>query len=236
MYNDKKILAIIPARGGSKGIPHKNIMDICGKPLIAYSIEAAKKSKYIDYTLVSTDDIEIKEVGLKHGAEVPFLRPESISNDVAKSIDVVIHAIDFLKDEEKEFDYVLLLQPTSPLRTYEDVDNAIETLMSNGEESLVSLCEVDENPVIMRTIENNKLKPIMEFKGDNLRRQELPKVYIFNGALYLNKVSMILNDKCFVNEKTIPYIMDRKKSVDIDNIIDAKLVALILKENGQCLK
>ncbi|KGM97335.1 acylneuraminate cytidylyltransferase family protein [Clostridium botulinum] len=231
MYKDKKILAIIPARGGSKGIHHKNIMKICNKPLIAYSIEAANESKYIDYTLVSTDDEAIKNVSLEYGAEVPFLRPKEISDDKAKSIDVVLHAIDYLKKYNKEFDYAVLLQPTSPLRTIEDIDKGIENIINSNNDSLISICECDENPVLMRTIENNKLNTIFEFKGDNLRRQELPKFYIFNGALYINKVDMLVNEKAFVNEDTMPFIMDRYKSIDIDNMLDAKIVELILKEN-----
>lgn len=232
MYKDKKILAIIPARGGSKGIPYKNIMNINGKPLIAYSIEGAKQSKYVDYILVSTDDNKIKEVSLQYGANVPFLRPEEISNDTAKSIDVVIHGINYLKESGEEFDYVVLLQPTSPLRTCKDIDEAIEILIKSEEESLVSVCEVDENPVLMRIIKDNSLQEIMNFDGDNLRRQDLPTVYIFNGALYINKVSMLLKDKAFVNKKTLPYIMEKEKSIDIDNKIDAKLAELILKENS----
>ncbi|KEI06370.1 acylneuraminate cytidylyltransferase family protein [Clostridium botulinum] len=231
MYKDKKILAIIPARGGSKGIHHKNIMKICNKPLIVYSIEAANESKYIDYTLVSTDDEAIKNVSLEYGAEVPFLRPKEISDDKAKSIDVVLHAIDYLKKYNKEFDYAVLLQPTSPLRTIEDIDKGIENIINSNNDSLISICECDENPVLMRTIENNKLNTIFEFKGDNLRRQELPKFYIFNGALYINKVDMLVNEKAFVNEDTMPFIMDRYKSIDIDNMLDAKIVELILKEN-----
>jgi len=232
MYNSQKILAIIPARGGSKGIPHKNIMKINNKPLIAYSIEAAKESKFIDYILVSTDNIEIKNVSLNYGAKVPFLRPEEISNDTAKSIDVVLHAVEYLKNQGEEFHYVVLLQPTSPLRSFEDVDNAIEKLMGKEAESLVSMCEAAENPVLMRVIEDDKLKAFVEFKGDNLRRQDLPKFYIFNGAIYINSIEMLLKEKIFVNEATIPYVMDSKKSIDIDNMLDAKLTELILREKS----
>lgn len=232
MYNDKKILAIIPARGGSKGIPHKNIMKINHKPLIAYSIEAAKGSKFIDYILVSTDDVEIKDVSLNYGAKVPFLRPEEISNDTAKSIDVVLHALEFHKSQGEEFHYVVLLQPTSPLRSSQDIDNAIEIVMEKEAESLVSLCEASENPVLMRVIEDDKLKSFVEFKGDNLRRQDLPKFYIFNGAIYINSVEMLFKEKTFVNEATIPFVMDSVKSIDIDNMLDSKLAELILREKS----
>lgn len=232
MYKGKRFLAIIPARGGSKGIPHKNIMNLCGKPLISYSIEEAKQSKYIDYVLVSTDDKEIKDVSIAYGANVPFLRPEKFSDDKAKSIDVVIHGIEFLKNEGNVFDYVVLLQPTSPLRTYEDIDSAIELILEKNEGSLVSICEVDENPILMRTIENDTLKSILEFSGDNLRRQDLPKYYIFNGALYINTVEMILGTNAFIDEKSIPFIMERSKSIDIDNILDAKLAEYILEEKS----
>lgn len=231
MYCNKKILAIIPARGGSKGIPHKNIMDLKGKPLIAYSIEAALQSKYIDYTLVSTDDIDIKKVSEKFGAEVPFLRPRSISDDNAKTIDVVKHALNFLSEANMEFDYIILLQPTSPLRNFNDIDEAIEILISKNKGSLVSVCEVEENPLIMRVIDNNKLKPIIKSESYSLRRQDFPEFYILNGAIYINKISMILKEKCFVNEDTIPYIMDRNKSIDIDNMLDARIVELILEED-----
>lgn len=231
MYKNKKILAIIPARGGSKGIPHKNIMKICKKPLIAYSIEAAKESKYIDYILVSTDDTCIKEVSLSYGAKVPFLRPDEISTDRAKSIDVVLHGIDYLKEHNENFDYVILIQPTSPLRTSDDIDTAIESVIEANKDSLISVCECSENPILMRTIEKEKLKPVLEFNGDNLRRQELPTFYVFNGAIYINKVDMLQNKKQFVDENTMPFIMDSKKSIDIDNMIDAKIAEMILKEN-----
>ena len=231
MYKNKKFLAIIPARGGSKGIPNKNIMAICGKPLIAYTIEAGKKSKYIDEIIVSTDSDIIKVIAQQYGAKVPFLRPEELSNDSAKSIDVVIHAIDFYKNNNMSFDYVILLQPTSPLRTFEHLDKAIEKLIESNRTSLVSVCEADENPVLMRTIENEKLKEVISFEGTNLRRQDLPTFYIFNGALYINSNDMLINKKKFVDENTIPYVMDKESSIDIDTMLDARLVELIIKES-----
>ena len=161
MYKNKKIIAIIPARGGSKGIPNKNIIDLCGRPLIQYSIDSAKGSKYIDKVIVSTDSEKIAEVSRKSGADVPFLRPVGISNDVAKSSDVVIHGIDFLKENYgDEYDYVILLQPTSPLRTAKHIDKAIELCINSDSSSLVSVKELNENPIIMRTIDNNKLNEV----------------------------------------------------------------------------
>lgn len=231
MYKDKRFLAIIPARGGSKGILNKNIMDICGKPLIAYTIEAGKKSKYIDEILVSTDSDAIKDIAQQYGANVPFLRPENLSNDSAKSIDLVLHAIDFYENNNMCYDYVILLQPTSPLRTFEHVDEAIEKLMKSNRSSLVSLREANENPVIMRSIENEKLKKVVSFEGPNLRRQDLPIFYLLNGAIYINSNDMLVHKKKFVDEDSMPYVMSKESSVDIDTMLDAKLVELIIKEN-----
>ncbi|MGH4125356.1 MAG: cytidylyltransferase domain-containing protein [Clostridium sp.] len=231
MYKNKRFLAIIPARGGSKGIPNKNIMAICGKPLIAYTIEAGKKSKYIDEIIVSTDSDVIKVIAQQYGAVVPFLRPKELSSDSAKSIDVVIHAIDFYKNNNIAFDYVILLQPTSPLRTFEHLDEAIEKIIESSRTSLVSVCEAEENPILMRNIENDKLKEVISFEGTNLRRQDLPAFYIFNGALYINSTDMLVDEKKFVNEDTIPYVMDKESSVDIDTMLDARLVELIIKES-----
>ncbi|MBU3101680.1 MULTISPECIES: acylneuraminate cytidylyltransferase family protein [Clostridium] len=231
MYKNKKFLAIIPARGGSKSIPNKNIMSICGKPLIAYTIDAGKKSKYIDEIIVSTDSDVIKVIAEQYGAKVPFLRPEELSNDTSKSIDVVIHAINFYKKNDVSYDYVILLQPTSPLRTFEHLDNAIEKLIESNSTSLVSVCEADENPVLMRRIENEKLKEVISFEGTNLRRQDLPTFYKFNGALYINSNDMLINKRKFVDENTVPYVMDKESSIDIDTMLDARLVELIIKES-----
>ena len=231
MYKNKKIIAIIPARGGSKGIPNKNIVDLCGKPLIQYSIDAAQNSKYIDKVIVSTDSEKIAEVSRKCGANVPFLRPESISGDVARSSEVVIHGIDFLKENYgDEYDYVILLQPTSPLRTAKHIDKAIELCINSDSSSLVSVKEVNENPIIMRTIENNKLNEVLKFDGDNLRRQDLPKFYIFNGAIYITTVDFIKDNMVFVDDNTLPFIMEEQVSIDIDNMIDLKVVEYIINE------
>ena len=228
MYKNKKFLAIIPARGGSKGIPNKNIMAISGKPLIAYTIDAGKKSKYIDELIVSTDSEVIKVIAQQYGAKVPFLRSEELSNDTSKSIDVVIHSIDFYRKNNVSFDYVILLQPTSPLRTFKHLDEAIEKLIESKSTSLVSVCEASENPVLMRSIENEKLKEVISFEGTNLRRQDLPTFYIFNGALYINSNDMLVNEKKFVDENTIPYVMNKESSIDIDTMLDARLVELII--------
>jgi len=232
MINGKKIIAIIPARGGSKGIPNKNIIDLYGKPLIAYSIEEAKKSKYIDRVIVSTDSLKIEEVSLSYGAEVPFIRSEELSSDSAKSIDVVLDCLQRLKDNSDLYDYVVLLQPTSPLRMCVDIDRAIEMVIEFNSKSLVSVSEVDKSPILMRTVKNNRMFKIMNYNSDNLRRQELPKFYIFNGAIYISSVEMIYSERAFVNNDTIPFIMDKERSIDIDEPKDIVLAEYFLKRRS----
>ena len=183
MYKDKKILAIIPTRGGSKGISKKNIINLLGKPLLYYSIKSGKKSKYIDRVIVSTNDLEIVAFAKKLGADVPFLRPEEISGDKAKSIDAFIHAIKELEKLEEKYDYILLLQNTSPLRQSWHIDEAIEKLIESNERSLVSVSEVTEHPCIMRTLnEKNETFNLMNMSGD-MRRQDFPPIYLVNGAI-----------------------------------------------------
>jgi len=231
MYKKKKILALIPARGGSKQIINKNIKLLCGKPLISYTIEAALASNYIDDVVISTDSDLIAEISLKYGGQVPFMRPKELAGDESKTIDVAIHAINALIKMGRNYDYLVLLQPTSPLRTKDDIDSAIKIIIDGDISSLVSVREVKENPALMRTIENNKLKNIMDFNG-SLRRQDLPKYYIFNGAIYINSIDMLLKQKKFVDEKTYPYVMDYERSIDIDEILDFKIVELIMGENN----
>ena len=188
MIDNKKVLAIIPARGGSKGIPKKNIKAVSGKPMINYTIEAAKGCQYIDKVIVSTDDEEIAEVSMKAGAIVPFLRPDELATDEAKTIDVVMHAIEFYERKAERYDIIVLLQPTSPLRNSEDIQKALEYYIRKGEKSLVSVSEVTENPVLMRQFgENTELTKLVD-EDSTVRRQYMKKYYKVNGAIYINSM------------------------------------------------
>ncbi|MCM1992637.1 cytidylyltransferase domain-containing protein [Oceanirhabdus seepicola] len=234
MIDGKKILAVIPARGGSKGIKNKNIIKLQGKHLIGYTIDVCAESSYIDEYIVSTDSENIKEVSELYGAKVPFLRPENLADDRAKSIDVVLHAVGEMEKRVGKYEIVILLQPTSPLRTAEDLDKAILDFLKSGAESLVSVCESEKSPIIMREIKEGRLTEIVNFRGNNTRRQELPTYYVFNGAIYINAVNMIKEKRCFVDEDTIPFIMDKSHSVDIDDEKDLIIAGYYLnrrKEN-----
>ena len=219
MINNKKILALIPARGGSKGIKDKNIFPLCGKPLIAYSIEAAQKSKYIDEIFVSTDSKKIASTAKKIGASVPFLRPAELATDTSKSIDVIIHVINELKKLNLFFDILVLLQPTSPLRNTEDIDKAIKTFEENDELPLVSISEVNDNPILIRTLGNNgHLNKLLETNSD-VRRQDMKKYYRVNGSIYINRISD-LSENSSLNDNSVPYIIPSCRSVDIDEMKD----------------
>lgn len=221
-----EIVAIIPARGGSKGIPRKNIKQLFGKPLIVWTIEHAKKSRYIGRITVSTEDKEISEISKKYGAEV-IERPEELAKDETPTIDVIFHVLR-VQAENFEPGLVVLLQPTSPLRNAQDIDNAIELFLKNDCESVVSVCEVEHSPYWGFEIENRYLKPIFGGKYLNMRRQDLPKVYTPNGAIYVSTPEILRKYKSFYCSKTIPYIMPPERSVDIDNEIDFMLAELLM--------
>lgn len=235
MYNGKRIVGIIPARGGSKGIPHKNIAVLGGKPLIAYTIEAAKTSEYLDRCIVSTDSEVIRELACRWGADIPFMRPEEIAQDTTESIEVVIHVLNWFEKNGEQYDYVILLQPTSPLRSGEHIDKAIEKIIDSQAESLVSLTEVSENPIHMRYLENGKLIKIVDYKGRS-RRQDYPAFYKINGAIYINTVEMLLKKRVFVDDDTRPFMMNKLCSIDIDSQDDletAERYMQILKDRNE---
>lgn len=218
MFGERKLLAVIPARGGSKGIPHKNIIDLCGKPLIGYTIEAALGSRYIDYVIVSTDDMEIASIAVRFGAEVPFLRPSELASDTSKTLDAILHVIFALKCRGMEFSDLVLLQPTQPLRTSGDIDSAVEVYNESGRKSLVSVSEVDDNPLLIRTIEGNRLKPLIQMSS-TCRRQDMPKYYRVNGCIYINSIDEIDETTSF-NDNIIPFEMKKSHSVDVDELSD----------------
>jgi len=227
MINGKKILAIIPARGGSKGIPRKNIKILAGEPLIAWTIEEAKKSKYIDRLILSSEDDEIIRVAKEWGCEVPFKRPIELAQDDTPGIEPVIHAINTLKEK---YDYVCLLQPTSPLRKVEHIDGCIEKCINSNADSCVSVTEVDKHPYWMYEIDTEeKLKPLFLEKNVT-RRQDLPKVYALNGAVYIAKTEWISETKSFISDQTVGFSMEKLLSLDIDDEIDFKICDYLLKE------
>jgi CMP-N-acetylneuraminic acid synthetase len=217
---NKNLLAIIPARGGSKGLPNKNLLNLNGKPLIAWTIEAAQKCEFIDKILVSTDSLEIKEVSNMYGAETPFLRPKELSDDRALSIDVVLHAI----QNFHEYQYVCMLQPTSPLRTEIEIEKAFKMLINHNANACVSVTESNQSPYWSFQIsKDEKLKPLFDFDDIPLRRQELPNTYFLNGAIYIAKSNWLLNSRSFLTNETIAYVMSSDISIDIDTIDDFKL-------------
>lgn len=231
MIDNYKIAAIIPARGGSKGVPHKNIKKLNGKPLISYTIEGAKESKYLDRIIVSTEDKHIASISKAYKAEVPFLRPLEIAGDTTPGIDPIIHCINWLKENEKyNADYVVCLQCTSPFRRIQQIDEALEKLINENVDSIVSVCESEVTPYWMKKIEKNRLIDFLDDTGFYARRQETPKVYRLNGAIYAAKTEILLKYKNWYTENTIPYIMDRLTSLDIDDIVDFKFAEFLMRE------
>jgi CMP-N,N'-diacetyllegionaminic acid synthase len=220
----KRVLSIIPARGGSKGLPRKNILDLAGKPLIAWTIEASLNSKYITKTMVSSDDKEILDISIKYGSEI-IKRPDNLATDTATSESVVKHAIDYLESIGEVFDFVVLLQPTSPLRNFKDIDSAFETMFNSDATAIISVCKFD-NKVLKTFIknENGFLQGISNNKYPFMRRQDLPLVYMSNGAIYITNTKSFRDGGSFLTSKTVNYLMDIRKSVDVDTLKDLNLI------------
>lgn len=233
MYKNKKILAVIPARGGSKGIPSKNIIEVGGRPLIQYTIDCAKNSKYIDRAIISTDSEEIKKVSIECGGDVPFMRPKELALDTSKTIDCIVHAVDSLKKMGETYDYVMIIQNTVPLRKYWHVDESIEKLINSEERSLVSVTEVEQHPILMRTInEDGTVKNLLPMSS-TMRRQDFPKFYKVDGAIAIQKIDEDFNLNTSINDGKLAYIMDAKYSTDIDSYIDIKIIEYYLEKEKE---
>lgn len=228
MINDADILVIIPAKGRSTGVPGKNMRLLAGKPLIVYTIEAAKKARKVNRILVSTDAPEIKEISEKYGAEVPFLRPKALAKDNTPGIDPIIHALNWLAEKENyRPEIVVLLQPTSPLRSGRDVDNAVDLFFENKADAVVSVYLSETHPYWMKEVDNDGRMSAF-INNETVRRQELPPIYQLNGAIYISKVPVLLEKRTFCSEKTFAYIMPRERSVDIDTQLDFEFAEFLM--------
>jgi CMP-N-acetylneuraminic acid synthetase len=229
------ILGVIPARGGSKSVPRKNITLLFERPLIAYTIAAAQQSKTLTHFLLSSDDEEIIAVAKHYGAPVPFIRPAELASDIAPTLPVVQHAIRFMEASEGiKFDYVVLLQPTTPMRRSEDIDAAVEKLIRTGADSVVSVCDVEAyHPARMRQIVDDRLVelPIKEPR-EMARRQDLPPVYIRNGAIYAVRRDLIIEQNSMIGAVSRPYVMPVERSVNIDSPLDLLLAQHLMREDA----
>lgn len=236
MFDGKKILAIIPARGGSKGLPRKNLLPLSGKPLIAWSIEQALASEYIDRVIVSTDDKEIANVSVEYGADVPFIRPAELATDSASSADVVIHALNFFEGKGEHYDYIALLEPTSPLRKDGDIDRGIIKLIGSPQaDSLVSLGEIHlEHPMIVKKVRDGLLLPYADLPAI-YQRQMADEAYFPYGVLYLTKIYSFYESKAFYTKKTIPLFLDRWQNYEVDDSLDMLVIESVMTRYMHCI-
>jgi N-acylneuraminate cytidylyltransferase len=227
MIQGKSVLALIPARGGSKGVPRKNVRLAGGKPLIAWTIEAAKRSRYVDRVVLSSDDAEIIETAKKWGCEVPFKRSPELATDQASSASVVVDALERVPG----FDYVVLLQPTSPLRTGADIDACLEKCLKDNADSCVSVTEAEQSPYWMYALDaRGRMKPLLNGSETADRRQDLPKVLALNGAVYVARSDWFREKRGFVAENTVCVVMPAERSLDIDTEMDMKYLELWYQE------
>lgn len=221
MIHDKKVLAIIPARGGSKGLPGKNIRELCGKPLIAWSIEKANKSKYLDMVLVTTDSQEIADISKHFGAHVPFIRPPELATDKSSTYEALHHALAYLKDVEGSiFDYIVLLEPTSPLREDDDIDRMLEQLIANEDDfdSIISVGEIDEHPSIVKRLSGPRLEPFCPELQQTTRRQDNEPAYFPYGVAYIAKTDVLVTENTFYTKRCTHFKIKNYQNYEIDDI------------------
>jgi len=226
---NRKVLAIIPARGGSKRLPRKNILPLAGKPLIAWTIEAAINSQVFEQVIVNTDDAEIAEISESFGATIPFIRPATLASDTASSIDVIKHTLLWYQEKGIYFTDVVLLQPTSPLRNSEDIIIAINSYNQKKASTVLSVCEVDHPTQWCNSLDNSlSMNGFIKEKTGKSRSQDFDKEYRLNGAIYIWDVSKFLAQNSTVIEPSFATIMPRSRSIDIDEEIDFKIAEALL--------
>ena len=232
MINNKKIIGIVPARIGSKGLKFKNLKKLNSKPLIYWPIKTLKKSKYVDKIILNTDSKKIKNLGIKMGAEIPFLRPKHLASDNSKIANTIIHTIQYFKKKKIFFDYILLLEPTSPLTTTEDIDDAIKVLEKSNKnvDALVSVAEsVSAHPKFCVKLDKNQIIKSYDEKFHIINRQKLDKAYFYSGNFYLSKVDSFIKLKTFYHKRTKAIVSTKAKSFEIDDELDFFIVEKIMK-------
>ena len=224
-------LAIIPARGGSKGINRKNIVHLNGKPLIAYTIESAREARSISRVIVSSDDEEIASIARALGAEVPFIRPGGLALDDTPTVAVLQHTISWLESAEGFIpDFVVTLQPTSPLRRAEHINEALSVLLDTGAHSVVSVCPVEHSPYWMMKLEGSRVNWLLGSVPEWSRRQDLSPVYRLNGAIHATRSEVVMGENKIFGDDTRVIVMDTESSIDIDTPHDLKIAEMILRE------
>lgn len=227
MIDHKNVLAVIPARGGSKGLPRKNILELAGKPLLAWSIEAAQRSRFIDRLILSSEDEQIIATARHWGCEVPVVRPVELAGDEAPTSAALLHALDNL---DRQYDYLVLLQPTSPLREAGDIDRCIEKCHQNKAPACVSVTETDKNPAWMFYLEGQqRLEPVLGTWDFPTRRQDLRPAFTLNGAVYVAETAWFRQHQTFLDRKTIAHPMPKERSLDIDTELDFMIVRTMLE-------
>ena len=232
MINDRRVLGIIPARGGSKGLPGKNVRQLCGKPLIAWTIEKAKKSRYLDVILVTTDSQEIADIACQYSAYVPFLRPADLASDYSTTYDVVCHALSYCRDEEgREFEYTALLEPTSPLREDDDIDRMLELLDDSADEfdSIISVGKGTEHPSIMKRLVGKRMEPFCPELAKPTRRQDHTPAYFPYGVAYIAKSLVLLKERTFYTRRGLSFLIKRYQNYEIDDLYDFVCVESVMK-------
>lgn len=228
MYENKTFLAIIPARSGSKGIADKNIKELNQKPLMAYTIEACVTSGIFDEILVSTDSPKYAHIAEGYGASVPFLRPDELAADNASTNDVILHVLREMNRSGKEFDYFMLLQPTSPLRNEKHIRESAGLLFDKQADSVISICRSDSAPYLdVQLTKTGELKTALS-DGKQIRRQDQAMNYKINGAIYLISTNCFLKYRNFYKGRTFPYFMNKTESIDIDDDFQFKIAELLL--------
>lgn len=228
----KKILTLITARGGSKGIPKKNIKILNRKPLIQYTIEAAVKSKYTDEIILSSDCEEIIRISKNLGIKVPFIRPKKLAQDRSKQEDAILHAMNWIEKNNGKFDYILVLVPTTPLRDSKELDKCIEYFLKMKKAKAVfSVCECGHHPLQANKLPKDlSMKKFVKKKYKWMNRQELPIYYQLSGSICISEWNHFKKKKSFLTDQTYAFITSRKKALDIDNIEDFKLAEVLLSE------